>query len=137
MRLRMPSRREAVAPTVDHVIDAVTSTRLSPEQRDNLAVALSEALANAAVHGNRLQPDKRVRIAVCVKPDAAEIQVSDSGTGFDHSAVDDPTQPERVLVPGGRGVFLMRQLVDELKYNEAGNRVRLTVRPKAQKKPKR
>jgi serine/threonine-protein kinase RsbW len=80
------------------------------------------------VHGNRLEAEKQVGISVDVEPGLrATIEIRDSGAGFDHNAVHDPTHPERVLVPGGRGVFLMRRLVDELQYNEAGNVVCLTV----------
>lgn len=125
----MPSRRDAVSPTVERVLKAVKPAGLSAEQCDNLAVALAEALANAAVHGNRLKAEKQVGITVDVKPgQRVTVEVSDSGKGFDHSDAPDPTHPERVLVPGGRGVFLMRRLVDELQYNAAGNVVRLTVR---------
>jgi serine/threonine-protein kinase RsbW len=125
----MASRREAVAPMVERVLEAVAPAVLDEEQRENLAVALAEALSNAAVHGNRLRRGSRVRVAVAVTPRrAAVIDVADSGNGFDLAAVSDPTDAERLLVPGGRGVFLMRRLVDELEYNDAGNRVRLTVR---------
>jgi serine/threonine-protein kinase RsbW len=57
-----------------------------------------------------------------------EIEVADEGDGFDATRVSDPTEPERLLTPGGRGVFLMRRLVDEVHYNERGNVVRLVVR---------
>jgi serine/threonine-protein kinase RsbW len=125
----MASRRDAVAPMVERVLQAVAPAALDEEQRDNLAVALAEALSNAAVHGNRLRSSARVRVAVAVTPRrCAVIDVADSGDGFDLAAVSDPTDETRLLVPGGRGVFLMRRLVDEIEYNAAGNRVRLTVR---------
>jgi anti-sigma regulatory factor (Ser/Thr protein kinase) len=101
---------------------------LNGEQRDNLAVAVAEALSNAAVHGNRLHPRHSVRVIVEVTPkECVVVEVADLGPGFDSSQVGDPTHPARVLMPGGRGIFLMRQLVDRVEYNEAGNRVRLTV----------
>lgn len=129
VRFRMASRREAVAPTVDRVIDAVKAAGLSRDQHESLAVAVTEALSNAAVHGNRLHSDKQVRIAVAVSPGlGAIVEVSDSGQGFDTTKLADPTDPARILEPGGRGVFLMRRLVDQLEYNTAGNRVRLTMR---------
>ena len=124
----MASSRTAVAPMVDRVLRAVRGSRITDEQRDDLAVAVAEALSNAAVHGNRLEPKRRVRVAVEVTPDGGvTVEVSDSGGGFDSGAVSDPTDPARVLVPGGRGVFLMRRLVDRLEYNQAGNAVRLTI----------
>ena len=128
MRFRMASRREAVAPTVDRVLAATVAVGLNDEQRDNLAVAVAEALSNAAVHGNRLHPRHAVRVIVEVTPkQCVVVEVADLGPGFDSSQVGDPTHPARVLMPGGRGIFLMRQLVDRVEYNEAGNRVRLTV----------
>jgi len=128
VRFRMASRRDAVAPTVDRVLAAAAGAGLSGEQRDNLAVAVAEALSNAAVHGNRLHPRHAVRVIVEVLPRVCVVvEVADLGPGFDSNQVGDPTHPARVLMPGGRGIFLMKQLVDRVEYNEAGNKVRLTV----------
>jgi serine/threonine-protein kinase RsbW len=124
----MASRRDAVAPTVERVLSESRGAGLSTEQRDNLAVAVAEALSNAAVHGNQLHPARAVRVMVLVTPkECVVVEVTDFGPGFDSTQVGDPTHPARVLMPGGRGIFLMRQLVDRVEYNEAGNRVRLTV----------
>src|SRR6202023_2719676 len=107
------SRRDAVAPTVDRVLAAAVPAGLSGEQRDNLAVAVAEALSNAAVHGNRLHPERPVRVMVAVRPkECVVVEVADVGPGFDSNQVGDPTHPARVLMPGGRGIFLMKQLVD-------------------------
>lgn len=127
-RMRMPSRRDAIAKTVERILRAVKPALLDQDQRDNLAVALAEALSNAAVHGNRLRPGTEVQVKVDVVPgNRAEVLVTDSGAGFDSSCLCDPTEPARILTPGGRGVYLMRQLVDQVEYNPAGNEVRLTI----------
>jgi serine/threonine-protein kinase RsbW len=128
MRMRMASRRDAVAPTVDRILEAVAPAGLDEDRLTDLAVALAEALSNAAVHGHRLDPKRRVAIVLVVEPGCVVVEVSDSGIGFDAHAVRDPTSPERQLAPGGRGIFLMRRLVDEVSYNASGNTVRLTVR---------
>jgi serine/threonine-protein kinase RsbW len=126
--MKMPSRRSAVAPTVERILEVVEPCELEPDQRDDLAVAVAEALSNAAVHGNRLRPGSHVHVTIEAKPcECAVIDIRDFGKGFDLSSVGDPTEPSRVLVPGGRGVFLMRRLVDQLEYNQAGNRVRLVI----------
>jgi serine/threonine-protein kinase RsbW len=124
----MPSRREAVARTVDRILAAVEPAHLSHDQKESFAVALAEALSNAAVHGNRLRSDIPVQVKVDVVPGRkAVVVVTDSGGGFDAECLCDPTDPARILTPGGRGVYLMRQLVDHVEYNDAGNEVRLTM----------
>lgn len=125
----MPSRRNAVASAVDRVLEAVQEAHLSAGRRHDLAVAVSEALSNAAVHGNRLSPTRTVGITVEVVPEKmVTVEVRDSGRGFDTEDLSDPTEPSHLLNPTGRGVFLMRKLVDKLEYNEVGNVVLLTVR---------
>jgi anti-sigma regulatory factor (Ser/Thr protein kinase) len=126
--MRMASRRDAVAPTVDRILEAVAPAGLDEDRLTDLAVALAEALSNAAVHGHGLDAKRRVAILLAVSPGCVVVEVSDSGIGFDAHAVSDPTSPERQLAPGGRGIFLMRRLVDEVSYNASGNTVRLTVR---------
>ncbi len=124
----MPSRRTAVAPTVEKILEAIGPAGLDQEQCDDLAVAVAEALSNAAVHGNRLHPGANVLIAIEVKSDGcAVVEIKDSGAGFDRSRLSDPTDNAHILMPGGRGVFLMRRLVDRLEYNPRGNCVRLTM----------
>jgi len=126
--MRMPSARAAVAPMIERVLAAVADAGLTQERQDNLAVAVAEALSNAALHGNRLAPRRLVRVVVEVPPEGgAAVEVTDSGEGFDSASLSDPTDPARVLMPGGRGVFLMRRLVDHVEYNAAGNSVRLTM----------
>lgn len=125
----MPSRRDAIAPTVDRILAAVKEAGLSHGRRLDLAVAVAEALSNAAVHGNRLRPDSHVAITVRVVPGReATVAVKDSGTGFDHATLHDPTDAGNLLAPGGRGVFLMRRLVDRMEIEPPGNWVRLTMR---------
>ncbi len=131
MRMRMASRRDAVAPTVDRILETVAPAGLDEDRLTDLAVALAEALSNAAVHGHGLDPKRRVAIVLSVLPRCVVVEVSDSGSGFDAGGVSDPTSQERQLAPGGRGIFLMRRLVDEVSYNPSGNTVRLTVRQPA------
>jgi serine/threonine-protein kinase RsbW len=128
LHIQMASRREAVSTTVDEILKVVEKAGLTEDQRANFAVAVTEALSNAVVHGNGLRSDLQVQIVVTVVPgNHVSVEVKDSGPGFDASAVADPTEPSRVLEPGGRGVFLMLRLVDRAEYNRSGNCVRLTM----------
>jgi len=126
-RFRMASQRSVVGPTVERILAFVERAGLSPERRDDLAVALSEALSNAAVHGHKDRPRSLVLVAVKASRGCVVVDVHDSGPGFDVDTVVkvDPTDPHRLLAPGGRGVFLMRRLVDRLEFNRKGNHVRL------------
>jgi serine/threonine-protein kinase RsbW len=131
--LEMPSRREAVGPTVERVMQLAAGVGLSEERRHDLSVVLAEALSNAAVHGNGLESSLAVEVRVEVEPDRrVVVEVKDRGPGFDRGSLDDPTRTDRVLEDSGRGVFLMRRLADALEYNRRGNAVRVTFsRPPA------
>ncbi len=97
----------------------------------NVPVALTEALSNAILRGNRDDPAKRVRINARVDQATLVIEVIDEGNGFDMDAcIIDPTTPERLENEDGRGLFLMRKLMDRVERfaGRPGNVVRLTLR---------
>lgn len=96
--------------------------------RLKLRVGLWEALANAILYGNQADPAKRVRVEVAVRDSAITARITDQGSGFDPHSLPDPTRPENLLRPEGRGIFLMRKLLDEVFYNDQGNSVTLVVR---------
>ena len=135
VQIRMPSRPSAIAPTIDRVLNAVAPAGFTAAQRDDLSVALAEALANAVVHGNRRRARAFVAIGVLVEPrKSATITVRDSGKGFQRDSVPDPRHPDALMLPRGRGVFLMRRLMDAVEYNRKGNEVRLTLRRRARRR---
>lgn len=88
-----------------------------------IKLALEEALANAIRHGNRKDPDKPVTVRYCVSAERAVIIVRDEGEGFSPEKVPDPTVPERLSVPSGRGVMLIRAYMDEVEYRDCGREV--------------
>jgi serine/threonine-protein kinase RsbW len=117
---------------VEHAVDLVARHCLAhglPTRavRFNLRVALSEALANAIVYGNRLDPGKGVRVVLRCLGDKVEVHVRDQGRGFDHTRLPDPTAPDSLQRPEGRGIFLIRELVDDLAFNEEGNAICMTL----------
>lgn len=90
-----------------------------------IKLALEEAMTNAFRHGNNCDPDKHIRVRFEVSPERIEIEISDEGGGFDPGRVPDPTQPEFIDRPHGRGIMLMRAYLDEVEYSECGKTVRL------------
>src|SRR5688572_17572608 len=134
VQMRMPSRPAAIAPMIERVLAAVEPAGFSAGQRDDLAVALAEALANAVVHGNRRRARAFVAVGVLVEPRrSAIVRVRDSGKGFAREALTDPREPDALMLPRGRGVFLMRRLMDAVEYNRKGNEVRLTLLRRARR----
>jgi serine/threonine-protein kinase RsbW len=96
--------------------------------RFNFRVALSEALANAMLYGNGGDAAKEVSIRVQFGPTEIEMEVADEGEGFNPGALPDPTGPDRLARPDGRGIFLIQRLVDEVRFNEKGNAICMILR---------
>ena len=96
--------------------------------RFNCRVALSEAIANAILYGNNGDYGKRVGVRVLFGKTAIEMEVSDEGPGFNPGSLPDPTTPDRLESPDGRGIFLIRRLVDEVRFNAKGNAICMILR---------
>ena len=88
-----------------------------------IQMAIEEAVVNAIEHGNKRQIDKKVRLVFHVTFEKATLEITDEGAGFDHRNVADPTAEELLDKPRGRGVMLMRELMNDAFYNERGNQV--------------
>lgn len=127
--LRVPSDLSFVAEAVDLVASHTPSGILSPRRvQFNLRTVLAEALANAITYGNREDPTKNVEVRVEARSEFIRVTVTDSGEGFDPTVVPDPTAPEGLEREEGRGLFVIRHLVDAVDFNAKGNAVCLTLR---------
>lgn len=100
------------------------------EQHDifSIQLAMEEALVNAIKHGNRMDAAKKVYVRCGMNSDLLRVEVEDEGEGFDPSQVPDPTDPDQIENPHGRGILLMRTFMSRVEYNETGNRVLLEKR---------
>jgi anti-sigma regulatory factor (Ser/Thr protein kinase) len=115
---------------VDAVVRDITSVLKRLDSCDDvelIGLAIREALTNALVHGNRYDPEKPIGISVTLKDDGSLfVSVKDSGSGFDPNALPNPLAVENLLSNHGRGIFLMRQLMDEVEFNfDHGTEVRM------------
>lgn len=129
--LRIPSDLQQIEPVVAAVVRRCAELRLDARQLAlNLPVALTEALSNAILRGNGEDEAKEVRIRVLITDHEVVVEVEDQGSGFDLEAcTEDPTTPENLEREDGRGLFLMRALMDRVeRFRAAGNVVRLTLR---------
>ena len=101
---------------------------ISNEIYGNILIALSEAVNNAINHGNKNILEKKTLIISTFNNNNLTFNVSDQGNGFDFSDLPDPTLAENIEKPHGRGIFLMRQLSEEVVFEEPGNKVELTFK---------
>jgi len=127
--LDIPNDLSSIEEAVDFVMRSCQACSGDPRRlRFNLRVGLAEALANAMLYGNGRDPSKRVKVEVAFQGATITARVTDEGTGFDPLAVPDPTCPANLLKANGRGIFLMRKLLDEVYFNDRGNSVTLVLR---------
>ena len=112
----IPSDTRLVEGVVERVLDLLRENRCDDDVED-IQLVLQEALLNAILHGNRSDPEKFVRLCVAIEEQGEIlIVVKDSGSGFDPSAIPDPTAEENVYREGGRGMYLIRHLMDKVEY---------------------
>ena len=128
----LPSERGAGRPVMDELLSQLGGHGWSEAEIFGVHLAAEEALVNAIIHGNKLDPAKRVHVACEVSTDRVWIEIRDEGDGFDPAAVPDCTADDRLEVPTGRGVMLMKSFMTRIEYNAKGNGVVLEkVRPAA------
>lgn len=84
------------------------------DERDAIAIAITEMVANAIFHGNKSDPNKNVRVRFTTTAESFTIAIRDQGTGFNPEKVADPLQPENLLKDSGRGIFIVRTLMDDI-----------------------
>jgi serine/threonine-protein kinase RsbW len=129
LRLRIPSDVGLVDEAVELVARHLEAAFVDRHTiRFNLRVALAEAVANAILYGNGEDQARGVGVRVLFGRHAVEMEVTDEGCGFDFRHVPDPTLPANRMRPYGRGLFLIRQLVDEVRFNDAGNSICMILR---------
>jgi serine/threonine-protein kinase RsbW len=120
-RFEVPGAVAAITDVVERIMLIVNEMECAVGHEFEIELAITEALANAVVHGCRKDPDKRVEL--CIACDAARgmlIVVRDPGEGFDPSRLPSPIQGENLYASHGRGVFLINQLMDEVRYERGG-----------------
>jgi serine/threonine-protein kinase RsbW len=137
IRQSLASRATAISPFVDQLMRFITffmgKVGATKDSEDEIEIAIHEALANAVIHGNHENPDRQVHVSCrCSMDGEVFITVQDEGEGFDSSTVFDPSEPLILLLTRGRGLHLMRALMDEVSFEENGTVVRMRRRMKTQ-----
>jgi serine/threonine-protein kinase RsbW len=121
--------RNAVDPVVRNIMKVVREMKCADGHEDDIELALSEALANAVVHGAGLDPSKTVECDVaCDEEHGMLIVVRDPGPGFDPEKIADPCSGENIYAHHGRGIYLINQLMDEVQFHKNGTEIHMLKR---------
>jgi serine/threonine-protein kinase RsbW len=112
----------AVEPFVEKLVNRYN---LDPDKQCNILISLTEAVTNAIIHGNGEMEGKTVQVRSRKEKNCIALRVTDEGNGFDYNNLPDPTRPEHLCECGGRGVFLMRQLSDNVSFYDNGSTVEM------------
>lgn len=122
-KIRIASRAENIILVERMIEDVCDLFNISEDYYGNILVAITEAVNNAIYHGNQANPKKNIDIFFKSFPDHVSFIVKDEGTGFNFDNLPDPTNPENIENPNGRGVFLMRNLADKVSFEDNGSKV--------------
>ena len=119
-KLRIPSRAENIILVERMIEDVCDLYNIGQDYYGNILIAITEAVNNAIYHGNQANPTKNIDIFFKSTPDHVSFIIKDEGLGFNFNILPDPTNPENIDKPNGRGVFLMRNLADKVSFEDNG-----------------
>lgn len=123
IEFELPSAISLMHIVLEYLLKRVEKLGVVKSEQSNLFVALDEAFVNAVKHGNKYDSNKLIRITAEVSKQEARFTIEDEGEGFDVNNIPDPLDPENLFKPSGRGVLFIYNIMDEVKYNERGNRL--------------
>lgn len=121
----MPSEIKNIRPVSSRIIHFVEKRKkdISRDTLFDIKLCLEEAIRNAVIHGNKLKKEYTVDISYDIEGNSLKVTVEDKGNGFKVEDLPDPTHKDNLYAEGGRGVYIIHRLMDNLTYNEKGNRV--------------
>jgi serine/threonine-protein kinase RsbW len=124
--IQIPSIVENIRMIESFIDNAKERFHLDEDLYGNIMIAVTEAVNNAIKHGNGGNSSKNVFLSLTLNDNLLKFVIKDEGPGFNHGDLPDPTAPENLEKPGGRGIFLMKHLSDEVEFRENGKTVELS-----------
>jgi len=126
LSVSLSAERSAIPPVVQGVMDIVRQMKCAAGKEDDIELALTEALANAVVHGAKGDPSKTIECDVaCDENRGMLIIVRDPGEGFDPKAIPSPMHGENLYSHHGRGIYLINQLMDQVRFLKNGTEIHM------------
>jgi serine/threonine-protein kinase RsbW len=124
--IQVPSIMENIRMIESFIDNAKERFHLDDDIYGNIMIAVTEAVNNAIKHGNSSDKSKNVHLSLSLDDSMIKFVIKDEGNGFNYGNLPDPTAPENLEKPGGRGIFLMKHLSDEVDFKEEGRVVELS-----------
>ncbi|MGH9914603.1 MAG: ATP-binding protein [Pyrinomonadaceae bacterium] len=131
IEITLPSALEFMDEVLAFLVNRAEQVGIASSENTNLYTALNEAFVNAVKHGNKLDPAKTIHIIVEFNSRQARFTFEDQGEGFDRSTLPNPLESENLLKTSGRGIHLIRHIMDEVEYNASGNGLVMVMRAKS------
>jgi len=125
IKIEIPSLNENIRIIESFIDNAKEKYLIDDDIYGNIMIAVTESVNNAIRHGNSGETTKNVFLSLNLHENMVVFIIEDQGQGFDYQNLPDPTAPENLGKPGGRGIFLMKNLADEVKFREQGRIVEL------------
>ncbi len=126
---KLPSELKHLDCVLDYLNERMLRLGIVNADDSEVLIALDEAIVNAIKHGNKCDPRKAVHIVAEFSAEGVRFTIADEGIGFEREKVPDPTEPCRLLEPNGRGLLLINHIMDEVRFNQSGNRLEMFKRP--------
>ncbi len=126
IRIQVPAIAENIRRIESFIDNSKEKFHLDDDIYGNIMIAVTEAVNNAIKHGSQNDSSKNVSIALSLDDSLIKFRIEDEGPGFNYHHLPDPTAPENLEKPGGRGIFLMKHLSDEVEFKEGGRIVELS-----------
>ena len=126
LKIKIPSILENIRIVESFIDNLKDKYGFDDDIYGNIMIAVTESVNNAIKHGNQLDPKKNVTLSTAIEESKLIFTLEDEGIGFDTSNLPDPTAPDKLEEVGGRGIFLMKHLADEVNFKENGKIVDLT-----------
>lgn len=126
IKISIPSLIENIQVIESFIDNAKEDFAINDDMYGNIMISVTECISNAIIHGNQNDAQKMVHLELQTTPGLLLCVIEDEGAGFDFSSLADPTEPENIEKIGGRGIFLMRNLSDEVKFELGGKKTLLS-----------
>lgn len=124
--ITIPSEIKYIREISSKILKILEARHIDESALFDIRLCVEETVRNAIEHGNLKDKRSRVKISYRISGDSFTIEVEDEGAGFDHKSLPDPTHEDNLMKNSGRGVYLVRYLMDKVEFNEKGNKVKLT-----------